>query len=172
MNIHLLRCPHPTHRALWQTLLTINLKNFYHTSNTAQPVRALISQALLLQWQHTPGRPYRLPRTHTLSQAAQHQQDIGWQHFLSGRIAKSLIQYQEQYYCWARERPHTEIGRTWIKKLLQQIWGHFFAIWKSHCEARHEVDTDRISKQHKHQVQARVRACYAQIDQLPADTLT
>jgi hypothetical protein len=58
----------------------------------------------------------------------------------------------------------------WAKKLLQQIWGHFFAVWKSRCEARHEVDTDRISRQHKYRVQARVRVCYTQIDQLPADT--
>jgi hypothetical protein len=128
-NAHLLRCPHPACRALWQKLLSINLNNFYHTSNTAQPVRALISQALL-QWQRTPGRPYRLPHTHPLHQAAKQQQDIGWQHFLSGRIAQSLIQYQEQYYR-DRERPHTENGKTWAKKLLQQIWGHFFEVWKS-----------------------------------------
>jgi hypothetical protein len=46
---HLLRCPHPSRADQRDKFLTIQLHNFYHKSNTAQPLRELISQSLI-QW--------------------------------------------------------------------------------------------------------------------------
>jgi hypothetical protein len=50
------------------------------------------------------------------------------------------------------------------------LWSHFFDVWKLRCDTRHALDTDRVSCQHKHRVLARVRACYANLDRLPATT--
>jgi hypothetical protein len=109
--------------------------------------------------------PKRFPRTYPLFRASIQQQAIGWQHFLKGRIATSIIDYQEQYYR-AREHP-TDTGQAWAKKLIQQLWGHFFDIWKFRCDERHRLDTSKVSKQHAHRVHGRVRACYASLPNIP-----
>ena len=74
---HLLRCPHPDRASQRQRFLTVNLHNFYHTSNTAQPVRELISRNLI-QWFQNPTLSHRTPRNHPLFRASVHQQAIGW----------------------------------------------------------------------------------------------
>jgi hypothetical protein len=48
-NQHILRCPHPERRAKREQFLRVMLNNLYRKSNTAQPLRELISQNLL-QW--------------------------------------------------------------------------------------------------------------------------
>jgi hypothetical protein len=60
-NPHILRCPHPDRHALQTRFLTVHLNNFYHRSDTAQPIRRLISQSLI-QWFNQPGTPHRRPR--------------------------------------------------------------------------------------------------------------
>ena len=164
-NAHLLRCPHPDRTALREQFLSVTLNNFYHTSNTAQPIRELISQSLI-QWFRNPAIAKRFPRTHPLFRASVHQQAIGWQHFLKGRIATSIIDHQEQYH---RDREHhaKHTGLTWAKKLIHQIWGHFHAVWKLRCDERHQLDKDNVSKQHTHRVHGRARACYDALPDLP-----
>jgi hypothetical protein len=164
---HLLRCPHPARDAKRQRFLTVTLNNFYHTSNTAQPLRALISQHII-QWLRYPDRPLRHPRNHPLHHESQHQQAIGWQHFLQGRIAQSILDYQEKYYR-DRERPETDTGTSWAKKLISHLWGHFFDVWKFRCDERHALDIDRVSLQHTQRVHSRTRAVYSVLDQLPAE---
>jgi hypothetical protein len=113
-NAHLLRCPQADRRAMREKFLSVTMNNFYHTSNMAQPLRALISQNLI-QWFQNPARTHRTPRTNPLHRAAQRQERIGWQHFLRGRIAQTIIDYQEKYYR-DRERPDTDTGHSWAKK--------------------------------------------------------
>jgi hypothetical protein len=161
---HLLRCPHPDRVAQRTKLLTITLTNYYHQSNTAQPIRELISQSLI-QWFANPSRPHQPHRTHPLLQASNHQQAIGWSHFLQGRIAYSIIEYQEQYYR-DRDRPDKD------NKLIKHLWNHFFDVWIFRCAERHKLDTSRDSQQQTHRAQARTRAVYAALDQLPAVTRT
>jgi hypothetical protein len=163
-----LRCPHPLRAAQRQRFLTVTLHNFYHKSNTAQPVRELISRNLM-QWFQNPTLPHRTARTNPLYRASVHQQAIGWQHFLRGRIAQSIIDYQEVYYR-ERERPPTENGQTWAKKLIQVLWTHFFAVWKTRCDKRHELDVNHVSQQHTAKVQARVRAAFSVLERLPVAT--
>ena len=167
-NAHLLRCPHPERTAIRDRFLSVTLNNFYHNSNTAQPIRELISQSLL-QWFRHPTTPARFARTHPLFRASIHQQAIGWQHFLKGRIATAIIDYQEQYYR-ARERPAKDTGKAWAKKLIHQLWGHFYEVWKFRCDERHKLDTSKVSKQHTHRVHGRARACYAALPDLPICT--
>jgi hypothetical protein len=107
---HILRCPHPERNAKRQRFLTVTLTNFYHTSNTAQPLRELISQNII-QWFRNPQGQHRMPITHPLYHQSLQQQAIGWQHFLQGRIANSLLDYQENYYR-ERERPETDTGKS------------------------------------------------------------
>jgi hypothetical protein len=165
-NAHLLRCPHPSRLEKRLYFLRVTLNNYYHHSNTAQPIRELISQSII-QWFHNPSIPQRFNRHHPLYRASIHQQAIGWQNFLKGHIAISIIEYQEQYYR-ARERPEKDTGTTWAKKLIQKLWGHFHDIWKLRCDERHKLDTDRISQQHTHRVVGRARACYQTLPDLPA----
>jgi hypothetical protein len=68
--------------------------------------------------------------THPLYRESIQQQAIGWQHFLRGRIATSLVTYQEKYYR-DREQPSTVTGESWAKKLMQQVWAHFFDMFGS-----------------------------------------
>jgi hypothetical protein len=95
-NPHILRCPHPDRHALQTRFLTVHLNNFYHRSNTAQPIRMLISQSLM-QWFNQPGTPHRRPRSDPLHHASQHQVAIGWNNFLSGHVSKNIIDFQESY---------------------------------------------------------------------------
>jgi hypothetical protein len=140
------------------------MNNFYHTSNTAQPIRELISQSLI-QWFRNPSIPQRFPRAHPLYRASIQQQAIGWKHFLRGQIATSIIEHQEQCYR-DRERPAKDTGKTWAKKLINQLWGHFYEIWKFRCDERHKLDGNRVSKQHTHRVHGRARACYTALPDL------
>jgi hypothetical protein len=135
----------------------------------AQPLRKLISQNLLQWFQSPTTRPHHVGRTHPLYHASIEQQRIGWQQFLRGHIAESLVNYQEQYYR-DRERPATETGKKWAKKMIQQVWAHFLDVWKLRCAKRHEIDKNRVSRQHTHKIQARTRAIYAVLDQLPGAT--
>jgi hypothetical protein len=131
-------------------------------------IRELISQNLI-QWFHNPRRAHRMPVSHPLYHEAAQQQSIGWNHFLQGRIAISLLQHQENYYR-ARNRPSKETGQTWAKQLIQLLWAHFFDVWKHRCEARHAQDINRVSLQRTHRAQVHTRAVYAALDQLPAAT--
>ena len=164
-NAHLLRCPHPIRLAQRTRFLSVTLHNFFHTSNTAQPIRELISKSLL-QWFRDPTSNLRFPRTHSMHRAATHQQAIGWQHFLRGRIATSIIDFQETYH---RDREHDDkhTGHAWAKKLINTLWGHFHAVWKLRCDERHKLDTDNVSKQHTFRVHGRARACYAALPDMP-----
>ena len=121
------------------------IRYFYHTSNTAQPIRELISQNLI-QWFRNPAIAHRFPRNHPLFRASTHQQAIGWQHFLHERIATDIINYQEKYYR-DRDNPATDTGNAWATKLIHKLWEHFHAVWKFRCEERHKLDTHRVSKQ-------------------------
>jgi hypothetical protein len=78
-----------------------------------------------------------------------------------------MIEYQEHYYC-KRERPPTDTGQTWAKKLISILWNHFIDVWKVRCNKRHELDINQVSQQHTAKVNARVRAAYAVIERLPA----
>jgi hypothetical protein len=107
--------------------------------------------------------------THSLYHEAAHQQAIGWNQFLPGRITTSLLNHQEQYYR-VHNRPPTETGHLWAKQLIQTLWAHFFDVWKHRCEAHHAQDTNQVSIQHTHRVQVRTHGVYAALDQLPAAT--
>jgi hypothetical protein len=51
------------------------------------------------------------------------------------------------------ESPVKDTGRhAWAKKLMQQIWGHFHAVWKLRCDERNKLDADTVSKQHTQRV--------------------
>jgi hypothetical protein len=137
-------------------------------SNTAQPLYELISQNLI-QWFQNPHQPHEMAPTHPLKQASLEQQAIGWQHFLWGRIATSIIQYQEEYYR-ARECPVTDTDQAWAKKLIKTLWAHFLTVWKLQCDKHPALDTNRVSTQHTHWVHTRARTIYAALNQLPAST--
>jgi hypothetical protein len=68
-NAHLL--PHPDRASKRHQFLRITMNNFCCTSNTAQPIRELISQSLL-QWFRNPAIAPRFPCTHPLFCAASH----------------------------------------------------------------------------------------------------
>ena len=68
--------PTPTRLAQGTQFLSVTLHNFFHTSNTAQPIRELISTSLL-QWFRDPTSNLRSPHTHSMHRAATHQQAIG-----------------------------------------------------------------------------------------------
>jgi hypothetical protein len=164
-NAHLLRCPHPDRASKMHQFLSITMNNFYHTSNTAQPIRDLISQSLL-QWFRNPAIAHRFPRTHPLCRASTQQQAIGWQHFMHGRIATAIIDYQEQYHR-DRDSPANDTGQAWAKKLIHKLRGHFHEVWQFRCDERHKLDQSKVSKQHTFRVHGRVRACYAALPDLP-----
>jgi hypothetical protein len=166
-NAHLLRRPHPAQAAQREQFLSVTLNNFYHKSDAAQPIRELISQSLI-QWFRNPAHPKLFPRTHPLHRASIHQQAIGWKHFLRGQIATSIIDHQEKK-CRDHERPAKETGLSWAKKLIQQLWGHFYDVWKLRCNERHKLDKSKVSKQHTHRVHGRARACYTALPDSPIE---
>ena len=165
-NNHIPRCPNPARLALQTRFLTVHLNNFYIRSNTAQPIRTLTSQSLI-QWFRQPGMPHRLPRTHPQCRESREQAAIGWQNFLRGHIATSLIDYQEAYFR-ARERPADENGQLWAKKLITTLWSLFFDTWKLWCDERRARDKDNVSEQHTFRVHARIRAACSALPGLPA----
>ena len=64
----------------------------------------------------------------------------------------------------------TDNGQTWAKKLIHLLWRYFLDTWKLRCDARHERDIHRVSRQHTNRVQVRTRAVYDSLDRLPAIT--
>jgi hypothetical protein len=144
-NAHLLRCPHPDRVSKRNQFLSTTMNNFQHTSNTAQPIRELISQSLL-QWFRNPAIAHRFSCTHPLFRASTHQQAIGWQHFLHGRMATAIIEHQEKC-CRDRDSPANDTGQAWAKKLIHKLWGHFHEVWQFRCDERHKPDQSKVSKQ-------------------------
>ena len=98
--------------------------------------------------------------------ATTYQHTIGWQHFLRGRIATSIINYQEKYYR-NREQDPKHTRQAWAKKLIHKLWGHFHDVWKLRCVERHKLDTNKVSKQHTFRVYGQARACYAALPEMP-----
>jgi hypothetical protein len=109
-----------------------------------------------------------MSRHHPLARESRDQFAIGWQNFLCGHVAQSLIDYQEAYFR-AREWLDTETGHTWGAKLIATRWTYFFAIWKLRCNERHAQDEHRVSKQHLFRVHARTQAVYASMPDLPVE---
>ena len=120
-----------------------------------------------MQWFRQPGFPHRLPRGHSMFRESQQQVAIGWNNFLRGHIAQTLIDYQEAYFR-AREKPAEETGQQWASKLIQILWRFFFDQWKLRCDERHSQDKEKISKQQKFRIHARTSAVYAALPNLPA----
>ena len=120
-----------------------------------------------MRWFRLPGITLlpRLRRHDTLFRASQHQEAIGWQNFLRGHIAQSIIDHQEAYFR-AREKPEEETGQLWAGKLIAILWSFFSETWQLRCDERHAQDKDNVSKQHTFRVHACTQAVYSPIPNL------
>ena len=98
--------------------------------------------------------------------ASQHQEAIGWQNFLLGHIAQTIIGHQEAYFR-ARENPDEETGQLWAGKLIATLWTFFSDTWQLRCDERQAQDKDDASKQHTYCIHARTQVVYSLIPTLP-----
>ena len=69
-----------------------------------------------------------------MHRAATHQHAIGWQHFLRGRIANSIIEYQEKYH---RDREHDQ----WFREHNQWFRDPTFNLRFSRTHSMHRAAT-------------------------------
>jgi hypothetical protein len=99
----------------------------------------------LVQWaDNLPMLPIQTDSV-VLQDAIQHQDDIGWDNFFEGRIAKDWEQAQEAYYKWCRSR---KSARRWTTALIQKLWNVAWDLWEQrngivldaeHAEIQHNM---------------------------------
>jgi hypothetical protein len=60
---------------------------------------------------------------------------LGWFHFLSGFISKTMVQKQQEYY---KEIGLRNKGKQWASKIIVQNWHLIYKLWLSRNEVLHQ----------------------------------
>jgi hypothetical protein len=65
-----------------------------------------------------------------LSQAVSNQANIGWEHFLRGRLSQCWRQVFISYLPWQDKKRETKAD-TWLWKVIHAFWDYSFSIWEA-----------------------------------------
>ena len=132
---HVMQCPHPTAREIWQESLE-KLKNWL-IDNDAQPdmTKAIISS--LRAWNEV--KPYPTIRTNNtkLKEAIKQQDQIGWRQFMDGFISKQWRLCQKEHMERSKSQKSPDL---WMAKLQRRIWTIPWDMWDSRNKHLHNEE--------------------------------
>ena len=112
-NIHLITCPHVDIRSKLNSAL-LELENWM-TSTGSSPHLSFEIIRSIKHWvdcQTMNGFDTTIP-------AIQRQLDIGWSHFMFGRISIAITSHQQNYFTSQSSR---RTGQSWTSQLIQKLW--------------------------------------------------
>jgi hypothetical protein len=122
---HVWKCPDNRAQAIRIKGLN-NISTWMETVQTDPAIQSAILANLTQCLTRLPSSP--IHETSPVIQAAIHiQNDIGWENFFEGCIAKEWEQIQIAYYEWCRSR---QSGRRWTTALIQKLWDVAWDLWE------------------------------------------
>ena len=141
-NLHLLCCNHPGQREVrsnwWQRW------NQWHDNNHTEPQLRRILTDTVESWLTNNDHTVPLDTIHRLQSgldsAIHDQNDIGWTHFMCGRIASKFNTHQHQWLQRERKLNNTHNGELWSIGLTRLMWQLFLQSWRHRNDIFHGKD--------------------------------
>ena len=112
-NIHVLQCAHPPHRQ--KLLLMIDELSKWLTITTCEPIIARKIIRITNLWLDQGTRPDLFSTCPPIQQQIQ----IGWYHFMFGKISLDITQWQHNYATIHNLRREAQ---SWTSRLIQRLW--------------------------------------------------
>ena len=100
--------------------------------NTPNSLIQCILQSLIAYYEDKP-----IPHSPETSKFIQNQNDIGWDHFIRGRISTEIDHIVNNEYKNKKPTPFFTTKR-WKQQLCRIISHHHIKIWIKYCDAKHD----------------------------------
>jgi hypothetical protein len=95
-----------------------------------------------------------------------HQNTIGWNQLVKGRITKEMRKVMDNHYQKLNLNTRRYTGERWCKLLIKNIWQVILQLWKQRNEIIHDlVSASQLSKTQE-RLATRVHKCYEWKDTL------
>ena len=138
---HVIQCPHQDARKI----LKGALKKFESILNRLETENKLQIQIIicLTNW-ITQGNTFP-PRN--ILEPIQAQLDLGWKHFMEGRIVISFRTYMDQHY---KNTGSKKNGTNWVAIVIHSLWTHIFThMWDHRNKYVHAIELkNKLSREH------------------------
>jgi hypothetical protein len=160
-NKHLFACKHPGQQAIIETLLKNIDKNnlLYGVNELTEIIKMAIRRTDMKEQQ---------PQTadKQLLTCIRDQQEIGWEHIMFGRIAKTTSQFIDVTLQQRGVQKWQNSGERWSQRMIQNIWDSLLSLWNnrnaiiynSHTMNKQDIMRDRLKM--------KVERCYSYADTL------
>jgi hypothetical protein len=112
---HILYCPHKDHYNAWQEAVA-GFEAWMTEADTDPSIQSCIVSALQAHDPHTTFSTY-VDSTH-IQAAAEERDQIGWSHFIKGRVSKQWRAIQEEHY---HSTGLKQMARSWTEGLISNI---------------------------------------------------
>ena len=164
-NFHFVACQHPGPKEHWE-LFFIKFKRCLQKNYTEPSLQAMILFQLSKYFQIS----QRPPSWHDDPPAWVHDQSaIGWDQLLFGRLAISMVDWQQDHLSSLKIDHRRFTGDIWSKRIISALWQHIISLWHFRCEKMYgNTPTDKI-RVHKSQLLHTVAKLHAQKHVLPVD---
>ena len=160
---HFLQCRHsvPVEQwALFHTTLQLLLRRL-RTEPSLQGIILFQLSALTTQ-SVPPPILFEASRTYLRDQ-----REIGWHQLLYGRLADSMITFQDSYLRRLPDHNHRLTGVTWGKRLVVCIWHHLHTLWLLRCTQKYGDTLSAQLESSKAQLLRQLEQLYASRHLLP-----
>ena len=141
-NLHIIQCPSAESQILARTLV-MKLNEWLEKMNTPQDLRTQLIELISTYVSNTPisiNRQYLTPITKQL--------ELGWNHFMQGRIHISFQIYMDNHYARIDSK---KSGMLWTTLLVHKLWTSIFTEqWNQRNEFVHAINRKiQTSREHE-----------------------
>ena len=136
-TVHMMKCPHRGARDTWKIAIE-RLDEHMSSQHTAPDLqRAIISH--LQSWQTDTPCPTSTQNNRGLRIAMMDQDRIGWYNFQLGRVARTMTDYQHDYY---RRHGYKRTGFRWTVALINKLMATAWDMWEHRNSVLHGISED------------------------------
>ena len=136
---HVVQCPARSAHNTWTKAMT-HLEDWMLNQDTNPQLLQILTERLSGWQAKDPLQP--LATTARLRDAIQEQDQIGWEHFLLGRISTKIRDFQQRHY---EHQNSKKTGSAWCSKLINQLWLVLWKMW----DHRNHINTSTITPQQR-----------------------
>jgi hypothetical protein len=138
---HILYCPHKDHYNAWQEAVA-GFEAWMMEADTDPSIQSCIVSALQAHDPHTTFSTY-VDSTH-IQAAAEEQDQIGWSHFIKGRVSKQWRAIQEEHY---HSTGLKRMAHSWTEGLISNILTLVHKQWIAQNAVVHALDEKGLKVQ-------------------------
>ena len=165
---HLYLCPHPD-RTLWRNSCKRTVTTKLSKANTEPDLLELAVDGLNALFDQVTLDPGLYPPKCTALIVSQN--EIGWDNFLCGRLAKQWADIQDIHLHSKNLKTSRKTGVTWATDLAHLLLQQWLDLWKLRNEARHGKDKQAQREKKQAQLLREVDLVYQSADEIPMDLL-